>query len=90
MCVTPPSSDRPAWRNGVASQTASCGLIEAVRLVPENGQLTVELFGELATLLAFGQGTINKHPQGDASGVQVTMVAGARSRRYLHVDHAVL
>lgn len=53
------------------------GLIEAVRLVPENGKLTVELFGELAALLALGQGTKNKHPRGDASGVQVTMVAGA-------------
>jgi len=58
------------------------GLIDAVRLVPINGELKIELYGELASLLALGQPTKNKHPRGDTSGVQVTLVAGARYHLY--------
>ena len=49
-------------------------LIEEVRLVPENGKLRIELFGELAALIQLA----NEHPRGDDPGVQVTLVAGAR------------
>ena len=51
-------------------------LIEAVRLTPKDGKLSIELYGELAALLSLGMQPNNKHPQGDTSGVQVTMVAG--------------
>jgi site-specific DNA recombinase len=51
-------------------------LIEAVRLVPKDGELKIELYGELAALLSLGQDAKNKNPRGDASGVQVTLVAG--------------
>ncbi len=51
-------------------------LIETVRLVPESGKLKIELYGELAALLSLGQAAKNKHPRGDTSGVQVTLVAG--------------
>ena len=50
------------------------GLIEEVRLVPENGRLHIELHGELAALLALGQ---EKHRRRGASAVQLTLVAGA-------------
>ena len=50
-------------------------LIDEVRLVPEDGALKIELYGELAALLSLGQ---NKHPRAKDPGVQVTMVAGAR------------
>ncbi len=53
-------------------------LIEEVRLVPENGKLRTELFGELAALISLA----NKHPQSKGSGVQVTLVAGARCHLY--------
>ena len=51
-------------------------LIEAVRLTPKDGKLSIELYGELAALLSLGMQPNNKHPRGDTSGVQVTMVAG--------------
>lgn len=62
-------------------------LIDEVRLVPEGGSLKIELHGELAALLSLGQ---RKHPLTKDQGVQVTMVAGARNRRYLHLNFALL
>ena len=53
------------------------GLIEEIRLVPEAGELRIELYGELAALFALGQGQNDKHPRGGSSRVQVTLVAGA-------------
>jgi site-specific DNA recombinase len=54
------------------------GLIEEIRLVPVDGKLRIELFGELAAnCLASGDGSRIKHPRaGEAAGVQVTLVAG--------------
>jgi site-specific DNA recombinase len=48
-------------------------LIEEIRLVPKNGKLQVELYGELAALLSLA----NKHPRSKGAGVQITLVAGA-------------
>ena len=47
-------------------------LIEEIRLVPKNGKLQVELYGELAALLNLA----NKHPRSKETGVQITLVAG--------------
>jgi hypothetical protein len=60
-----------------AAEAAQCirQLIEEIRLVPENGQLRIELFGELAALLSLANG----HPRSRGAGVQVTLVAGARN-----------
>ena len=55
------------------------GLIEEIRLVPANGKLRIELFGEFAALIALASGDDFriKHPRaGEAAGVQVTLVAG--------------
>ena len=55
------------------------GLIEEIRLVPADGKLGIELFGELAALIALasGDGSRIKHPRASAAaGVQVTLVAG--------------
>ncbi len=49
------------------------GLIDEIRLVPKDGDLKIELYGELAALIALA----NEHPRGKTSGVQVTLVAGA-------------
>ena len=49
-------------------------LIEEIRLVPENGKLRVELYGELAALINLA----NEHPRSKETGVQITLVAGTR------------
>ena len=51
-------------------------LIEEIRLVPENGKLRIELYGELASLINLANG----HPRSKGTGVQVTLVAGTRNR----------
>ena len=53
-------------------------LIEEIRLVPKNGKLRVELYGELAALINLA----NEHPRSKGTGVQVTLVAGKRN----HLD----
>ena len=45
--------------------------------MPEEGELKIEMYGELAALITLGQEHKTKHPGGDTSGVQVTLVAGA-------------
>ena len=55
-------------------------LIQEVRLIPGGGTLQIELFGELAALLALCTRHTREHPRGDArvlDDVQVTLVAGA-------------
>ena len=52
-------------------------LIETIRLVPFNGRLKIELFGELAVLLNLGMAPKNEHPLDISKEVQVTVVAGA-------------
>ena len=52
-------------------------LIEEVRLVPDAGSLKIELYGELAALINLA----NEHPRSKGTGVQVTLVAGARNHR---------
>lgn len=46
-------------------------------------KLKIELFGELGALLVLGQNREPKHPRADATGVQVTLVAGVRNNLYL-------
>ena len=55
-------------------EAAACirELIEEIRLVPDNGKLRVELYGELAALINLA----NEHPRSKETGVQVTLVAG--------------
>ena len=58
------------------ANTAIRQLIERVRLVPEGGELKVELYGELAALLRLGSASNAKHLLAGAEEVQVVMVAG--------------
>ena len=53
-------------------------LIDEIRLVPDNAELRVELYGELAALINLASG----HPRSKGTGVQVTLVAGTRSHLY--------
>ena len=57
---------------GADAAQAIQGLIEEVRLVPENGTLKIELFGQLAALINL----TNKNPRSKETGAQVTLVAG--------------
>jgi site-specific DNA recombinase len=47
-------------------------LIEEIRLVPKDGKLQVELYGELAALLNLA----NERPRSKGTGAQITLVAG--------------
>ena len=52
------------------------GLIEAIVLIPDNGQLRIELRGNLAAMLVVAQQTMRSPESGDLI-VPVQMVAGA-------------
>ncbi len=68
----------------VPSMAAGAGLlrslIEEIRLVPEGGQLEIEVVGDLAGILALGPN--DKRPTGVSDGAQVTLVAGTRNHLY--------
>ena len=55
------------------------GLIDEIRLVPVDGQLGVYLVGNLAAILDL---CAKKNPGSVETGVQITLVAGARNNLY--------
>jgi DNA invertase Pin-like site-specific DNA recombinase len=57
------------------------GLIDAITLIPEEGVLRIELKGNLAAMLGATVQSKRSPQTGDLS-LQVSMVAGARSRQY--------
>lgn len=54
-------------------------LLSAIRMIPENGQLQIELVGELAAILALGEAGMQKGPSLATEALSITLVAGARS-----------
>ena len=60
------------------------GLIDAIVLTPDQGELRIELKGNLAAMLGAAQNAKRSPETGDVS-LQVEMVAGARNRRYLQL-----
>jgi DNA invertase Pin-like site-specific DNA recombinase len=60
------------------------GLIDAIVLIPEKGQLRIELRGNLAAMLTAAQKTERSPETGDLF-VPIQLVAGARNRRYLQL-----
>jgi site-specific DNA recombinase len=57
-------------------------LVQEIRLHPIDGALQIELVGDLAQILSIA----NKNPRRkDATGAQLTLVAGARYQRYLQL-----
>jgi hypothetical protein len=56
------------------------GLIDAITLTPEQGELKIELKGNLAAMLSAATNAKRSPETGDLS-LQVQMVAGARCRR---------
>ena len=48
-----------------------------MQLISENGELKIELYGELRAMLKLGTEPKNEHPQAESEGVQISMVAGA-------------
>ena len=66
------------------------GLIDAVILMPVDGELEIELRGDLASILALSKTGKNKAFSATEKALQIKMVAGARNQRCLHLDHAVL
>jgi len=47
---------------------------------PGAGVLRIELYGELGALLTLGEQGTSKHPRDSATGVPITLVAGARNQ----------
>ena len=70
--------NRPEMR--AEATQALRGLVEEIRLVPEDGQLQIEIAGDLAGILALGDKS--KRPARGAGGSQVTLVAGTRNHLY--------
>lgn len=70
--------NHPTFRTEAAATLRE--LIEEIRLVPEDGDLRIHLVGQLAALFTLAQ---NKKPGlSKETGLQVTMVAGARINLY--------
>ena len=63
----------PSTRGAPCLEAAECirELIEEIRLVPDNGTLRIEPYGQLAALITLANG----HPRSRGTGVQVTLVA---------------
>jgi hypothetical protein len=60
------------------------GLIDAIVLTPNQGELQIELKGNLAAMLGAAQNAKRSPETGDLSP-QVEMVAGARNQHYLQL-----
>src|SRR6516162_6171504 len=61
-------------------------LIDEIRLVPVDGELRIQIKGELAGILELCEAGANQKPGGlSTSGLaqQIKMVAGERNQRYL-------
>jgi hypothetical protein len=58
------------------------GLIDAIVLTPDQGEIRIELKGNLAAMLGAAQNAKRSPETGDLS-LQVVMVAGARNQLYL-------
>jgi len=56
------------------------GLIDEIQLSPRNGQLDIYLVGNLAQILDL---CAKKHPGAKDTGVQTSLLAGARNHREL-------
>ena len=69
-------------------------LIDRIELRPrgEGQGIAATLHGDLAQILGLCDDSNRKQklPKTGASGSQLSVVAGARNQRYLHLDHAVL
>jgi site-specific DNA recombinase len=65
----------------VEATEALRGLIDAITLTPTQGELRIELKGNLAAMLSAATNAKRSPETGDLS-LQVEMVAGARSRQW--------
>jgi site-specific DNA recombinase len=69
-------------------------LIDRIKLHPGSGDhgVNATLHGDLAQILTLCEGAdrTGKLPKAGTSGSQLSVVAGARNQRYLHLDHAIL
>ena len=63
------------------------GLIDSIVLMPDEGQLRIELKGNLAAMLTAAQQTKRSPETGDLH-VPIQMVAGAGNQRYLQLWRA--
>ncbi len=64
------------------------GLVETIRLVPQDGRLRIEVRGELGAILRFAEPRTQKRPSSVAEAFlsQVKRDAGTRNRRCQYID----
>ena len=84
-------------RNHTAAAEALRGLIDAIVLTPQEGELKIELRGNLAAMLKAAHTQVtgaslaplglwgDERSPSDDDLVQIMLVAGARNRRYLQL-----
>jgi hypothetical protein len=64
------------------AMTAIRALIDRITLTPENSELRVDLYGELATIMQFASGKEKPAAEVRDGLAQLKLVAGARSHLY--------
>ena len=74
--------EQPEARTEISE--ALCGLIDAIVLRPDQGELEMELKGNLAAMLGAAQNAKRLPETGDLT-LQVVMVAGARNQQCLQL-----
>ena len=66
------------------------GPIDAIILTPVDGKLNIELRGDLAGIIAMSKAGNAGAFSPKKKALQIKVVAGTRSQRYLHLDLAIL
>jgi len=61
-----------------------------VKLVPEKLRVENQTQWRARGSTKLGTEPKKKHPQAESEGMQIAMVAGARNRRYLHLNYVVI
>ena len=74
----------------VEAITAIRQLIERVQSVLENGELKIKLYGKLGALLKRSTEPKKQTPPGRKQEGANNDSCGARNRRYLHLDFAIV
>jgi site-specific DNA recombinase len=74
--------ERPETR--VEATEALRGLIDAIIVTPTDGELRIELKGNLAAMLSAATNA-KRSPESDDLSLQVSLVAGARNQHYLQL-----
>jgi hypothetical protein len=82
--VTTPAQALEQPETRTEATEALRGLIDAIILTPSQGELRIELRGNLAAMLSAATNA-KRSPETDDLSLQVEVVAGARNQHYLQL-----